>query len=183
MPTVPRLRAAFGGGAWHHVVFRRSGGKLSLSVDGGTPGGAPARPGSVTCEDGFAVLVRHLGARPDGIDRLKGSPDAFRLVRRALTAEKPAAPRASNTDTGTATTIRLPFETPPPAVRPDVGRVRRILPAGVRPPPTGTTRPAAGAPSPGFSWRASARRPPAGGRRRPCKPGSGGCDGRTQAAP
>ncbi|MCQ0025474.1 hypothetical protein M4914_22745 [Streptomyces somaliensis DSM 40738] len=67
-----RLRAAFGGGAWHHVVLRRSGGKLSLSVDGGTPGEAPAPTGSVTYEDGFAVLGPHLGARPGGADRLRG---------------------------------------------------------------------------------------------------------------
>jgi sialidase-1 len=102
---------AFGDGAWHHVVLQRSGGKLSLSVDGGTPGEATAPAGSVTYPDGFAVLGLHLGARPDGADRLKGSLDEFRLVRRALTAEELTALRTSNADTGTATTVRLPFET------------------------------------------------------------------------
>ncbi|MDX3243064.1 sialidase family protein [Streptomyces sp. ME18-1-4] len=102
---------AFGDGAWHHVVLERSGGRLSLSVDGGPPGEAPAPAGSVTYEDGFAVLGLHLGARPDGHDRLTGSLDEFRLVRRALTAEEVTALRTSNADTGTATTVRLPFET------------------------------------------------------------------------
>ncbi|WP_264932924.1 sialidase family protein [Streptomyces sp. A012304] len=102
---------AFGDGAWHHVVLQRSGGKLSLSVDGGPAGEATAPAGSVTYEDGFAVLNLHLGARPDGADRLKGSLDEFRLVRRALTAEELTALRTANADTGTATTVRLPFET------------------------------------------------------------------------
>ncbi|URN14817.1 MULTISPECIES: sialidase family protein [Streptomyces] len=102
---------AFGDGAWHHVVLQRSGGRLSLSVDGGTPGEAAAPAGSVTHQDGFAVLGLHLGARPDGANRLKGSLDEFRLVRRALTAEELTALRTSNADTGTATTVRLPFET------------------------------------------------------------------------
>ncbi|MFF3850606.1 LamG-like jellyroll fold domain-containing protein [Streptomyces sp. NPDC002328] len=102
---------AFGDGAWHHVVLQRSGGKLSVSVDGGPSGEAVAPAGSVTYEDGFAVLGLHLGARPDGFDRLKGSLDEFRLVRRALTAEELTALRTSNADTGTATAVRLPFET------------------------------------------------------------------------
>ncbi|GHK03911.1 hypothetical protein SY2F82_66100 [Streptomyces sp. Y2F8-2] len=102
---------AFGDGAWHHVVLERTNGKLSLSVDGGTPGEAAAPVGSVTYEDGFAVLGLHLGARPDGYDRFKGSLDEFRLVRRALTADELTALRTSNTDTGTATTVRLSFET------------------------------------------------------------------------
>ncbi|MEU2878860.1 sialidase family protein [Streptomyces sp. NPDC007070] len=102
---------AFGDGAWHHVVLQRSGGKLSLSVDGGTPGEAAAPAGSVTYDDGFAVAGFHLGARPDGADRLKGSLDEFRLVRRALTADEVTALRTSDADTGTATTVRLTFET------------------------------------------------------------------------
>ncbi|MER6922320.1 LamG-like jellyroll fold domain-containing protein, partial [Streptomyces spiralis] len=102
---------AFGDGAWHHVVLQRTGGKLSLSVDGGAPAEATAPAGSVTYEDGFAVLGLHLGARPDGYDRFKGSLDEFRLVRRALTTEELTALRTSNADTGTATTVRLPFET------------------------------------------------------------------------
>ncbi|WP_030167861.1 sialidase family protein [Streptomyces sp. NRRL S-813] len=102
---------AFGDGAWHHVVLQRTGGKLSLSVDGGAPAEATAPAGSVTYEDGFAVLGLHLGARPDGYDRFKGALDEFRLVRRALTTEELTALRTSNADTGTATTVRLPFET------------------------------------------------------------------------
>ncbi|MEV6737773.1 sialidase family protein [Streptomyces sp. NPDC051104] len=102
---------AFGDGAWHHVVLQRTGGKLSLSVDGGAPGEATAPVGSVTYDDGFAVLGLHLGARPDGYDRFKGSLDEFRLVRRALTADELTALRTSNADTGTATTVRLRFET------------------------------------------------------------------------
>ncbi|MFI0163385.1 LamG-like jellyroll fold domain-containing protein [Streptomyces sp. NPDC017095] len=107
----PSAAFAFGDGAWHHVVLQRAGGRLTLSVDGGTPGEAAAPAGSVTYDDGFAVLGLHLGASPDGYDRFKGSLDEFRLVRRALTAQELTALRTSNADTGTATTVRLPFET------------------------------------------------------------------------
>ncbi|MEV5350560.1 sialidase family protein [Streptomyces achromogenes] len=109
--TDPSAAYAFGDGAWHHVVLQRAGGKLSLSVDGGPSGEAAAPAGSVTYDDGFAVLGLHLGASPDGYDRFKGSLDEFRLVRRALTAQELTALRTANADTGTATTVRLPFET------------------------------------------------------------------------
>ncbi|MFI9584052.1 LamG-like jellyroll fold domain-containing protein [Streptomyces sp. NPDC052236] len=103
--------SAFGDGAWHHVVLKRSGGLLSLSVDGNVLDDAAAPAGSVTSVDTFTVSGVHLGARPDGVERFKGSLDEFRLVRRALSEEELTALRSTNQDTGTATTVRLPFET------------------------------------------------------------------------
>ncbi|MEJ8635492.1 LamG-like jellyroll fold domain-containing protein [Streptomyces sp. MS2.AVA.5] len=103
--------SGFGDGAWHHVVIERSGGLLSLSVDGKVLDDAPAPAGSVTYGDSFAVTGFQLGARPDGVERFTGSLDEFRLIRRALSGTEAAALRSSNADTGTATTVRLPFET------------------------------------------------------------------------
>ncbi|MFF3403794.1 LamG-like jellyroll fold domain-containing protein [Streptomyces sp. NPDC002659] len=103
--------SGFGDGAWHHVVLKRAGGLLSLSVDGKVLDDAPVPAGSPTYGDSFAVSGIQLGARPDGVERFKGSLDEFRLVRRALSDQELTALRSSNADTGAATTVRLPFET------------------------------------------------------------------------
>ncbi|MER5884943.1 sialidase family protein [Streptomyces sp. NPDC001941] len=103
--------AGFGDGAWHHVTLRRTGTALTLAVDGKTLGEAPAPSGSLTYGDAFAVSGFTLGARPDGADRFKGSLDEFRLIRRALSDQEVDALRLTNASTGTATTVRLPFET------------------------------------------------------------------------
>ncbi|MFF0064116.1 LamG-like jellyroll fold domain-containing protein [Streptomyces sp. NPDC005279] len=103
--------SGFGDGAWHHVALERSGGLLSLSVDGKVLDDAPVPAGSVTYGDSFAVSGIQLGTRPDGVERFKGSLDEFRLVRRALSDQELTALRSSNADTGTATTVRLPFDT------------------------------------------------------------------------
>ncbi|MFI1397379.1 LamG-like jellyroll fold domain-containing protein [Streptomyces sp. NPDC020681] len=105
------VSAGFGDGAWHHVVLKRSGGVLSLSVDGQSLDDAPVPAGSVTYGDSFAVSGIRLGTRPDGLEHFKGSMDEFRLVRRALSEAELTSLRSSNADTGTATTVRLPFET------------------------------------------------------------------------
>ncbi|MFK4224238.1 LamG-like jellyroll fold domain-containing protein [Streptomyces sp. NPDC019890] len=103
--------SGFGDGAWHHVVLKRSGTVLSLSVDGKVLDDATVPAGSVTYGDSFAVWGIQLGVRPDGGEHFKGSLDEFRLVRRALSDTELTALRASNADTGTATAVRLPFET------------------------------------------------------------------------
>ncbi|MFI8522494.1 LamG-like jellyroll fold domain-containing protein [Streptomyces sp. NPDC085481] len=104
----------FGDGTWRHVVLRRAGGQLTLSVGDGTALQAVATgavAGSVTYQDGFDVRGLQLGARPGGTakDRLKGALDEFTLIRRAL-------PDAEITTVGApfpvdnATVARLPFD-------------------------------------------------------------------------
>ncbi|MFG3346176.1 LamG-like jellyroll fold domain-containing protein [Streptomyces sp. NPDC048018] len=104
----------FGDDTWRLVVLRRQGGSLTLSVDG-TAATKQAPAGSVTYDDGFDVRGFLLGARPDGgtADRLHGSLDEFRLVRRALSDAELTALRSAATpvpaDPGTA--VRLAFDT------------------------------------------------------------------------
>jgi sialidase-1 len=95
---------------WHHVALRRSGDTLSLIVDGATLAGASAAAGSLTYGDTFAVDGFQLGAKPDGSDPLKGSLDEFRIFRRSLTDAELDDVRLNNTDLGTVTSVRLPFE-------------------------------------------------------------------------
>jgi sialidase-1 len=101
--------AAFGDGKWHHVALRRSGKTLSLAVDGATLASATTA-GSLTYGDAFAVDGFQLGAKPDGSGRLKGSLDEFRIFRRSLTDSELADVREKNTDPGTVTAVRLPFD-------------------------------------------------------------------------
>jgi sialidase-1 len=101
---------AFGNGAWHHVALQRSGGYLQLIVDGVTLGSAAAPAGAVTYGDTFAVDGFQLGAKPDGTGRFKGALDEFRIFRKALSAQELADVRISNTDPGTVTAVRLPFD-------------------------------------------------------------------------
>ncbi|WP_158846552.1 exo-alpha-sialidase [Saccharothrix deserti] len=75
---------AFGDGQWHHVVLRRTGDTLELSVDG-TVRGTAAVKGSLTYGDAFAVDGIQLGARLDGVDRFKGTLDEFRIERGGTT--------------------------------------------------------------------------------------------------
>jgi sialidase-1 len=102
--------AAFGNGSWHHIVLERAGGQLRLIVDGVSLGDADVPAGAVTYGDAFAVDGFQLGAKLDGTGRFKGSLDEFRIIRKALTAQELDDLRASNTDPGTVTGARLPFD-------------------------------------------------------------------------
>jgi sialidase-1 len=101
---------AFGDGTWHHVVLERSGGRLRLIVDGVSLANAVVPAGAVTYGDAFAVDGFQLGAKLDGTGRFKGSLDEFRIIRKALTEQELDGLRASNTDLGTVTAVRLPFD-------------------------------------------------------------------------
>ncbi|MFI5896986.1 LamG-like jellyroll fold domain-containing protein [Actinoplanes sp. NPDC051513] len=101
---------AFGDGQWHHVGLRRSSDALSLIVDGATPAGATVPAGSLTYGDTFAADGFQLGARPDGSDPLKGSLDEFQMFRRSLTDAELDDVRRNNTNLGTVTSVRLPFD-------------------------------------------------------------------------
>jgi sialidase-1 len=101
---------AFGDNQWHHIALERSGGTLSLIVDGTTVGSSSVPAGSVTSGDAFAVDGFHLGAKPDGSNPLNGSLDEFRIFHKALSADELNSVRLNNTDLGTVTGIRLPFD-------------------------------------------------------------------------
>ncbi|MFJ3905640.1 LamG-like jellyroll fold domain-containing protein [Streptomyces sp. NPDC090025] len=104
----------FGDDNWRHVVLRRQGGALTLSVDG-TAVTKQAPVGALTYDDGFDVRGLVLGARPDGgtTDRLKGGLDEFRLIRRALSDGELTALRSADTPPAAdaTTAVRLPFDT------------------------------------------------------------------------
>jgi sialidase-1 len=101
---------AFGDNQWHHIALERSGGTLSLIVDGATLGSASVPAGSVTYPDAFAVDGFQLGAKPGGSDPLNGSLDEFRIFHKALSADELTSVRLNNTDLGTVTGVRLPFD-------------------------------------------------------------------------
>jgi sialidase-1 len=74
--------AAYNDGRWHHIALIRTGGRLSLTVDGGAPSTAPDAPGTVSRTAPFGL---HLGQAVDGRSHLTGGLDEFRLCSRALT--------------------------------------------------------------------------------------------------
>ncbi|MDN3058072.1 exo-alpha-sialidase [Streptomyces sp. SRF1] len=74
--------AAYNDGQWHHLALIRGGGRLSLTVDGGTPATAPDAPGTVSRTAPFGL---HLGQAVDSRSHMTGDLDEFRLYARALT--------------------------------------------------------------------------------------------------
>jgi sialidase-1 len=82
-----RTDRAHNDGRWHHLVLRRGGGRLTLSVDG-TRVDAADVPGSVSRNSPFGV---HVGERVDGRARFTGVIDEVHVWDRALTDEEIAA--------------------------------------------------------------------------------------------
>ncbi|RKN08158.1 sialidase family protein [Streptomyces radicis] len=102
---------AFNDGGWHHLALTRSGGSLSLAVDGGAAVTAPDVPGTVSRSSTFGV---HLGQRPDNAQRLVGALDEVRVWRRALTPDELTDVRESNAappEADDAAVLRLPLDT------------------------------------------------------------------------
>jgi sialidase-1 len=98
-------------GQWHHLALVRDAGRLSLSVDGGTPVTAPDVPGSVSRTSTFGV---HAGQRPDITQRMTGALDEVRVYDRALTALELRVIRETNAvsaSPGRAPVARLPLDT------------------------------------------------------------------------
>ncbi|MFI9237723.1 exo-alpha-sialidase [Streptomyces sp. NPDC053079] len=87
-----RSVGAYDDGRWHHLALRRTGGRLTLTVDGVSTA-VPDVPGSVSRNSTFGV---HLAQRPDARAFLKGGLDEVRVYGRALTAGELAALRATN---------------------------------------------------------------------------------------
>ncbi|WP_433463383.1 exo-alpha-sialidase [Spirillospora sp. CA-128828] len=74
---------AYNDGQWHEVVLRRSGGKLTLSVDG-QAASATDPGGSVTLGKQFTIDGIHVGQRLDGVYRFHGSISDVRVYDRAV---------------------------------------------------------------------------------------------------
>jgi sialidase-1 len=97
-----RIEGARNDGAWHRVVLRRGGGRLSLFVDGERADTADL-PGSVSRDSPFEVRV---GARTDDRAHFAGAIDDVRVWERALTDEEVTGGRAA----GDGTVLWLPMD-------------------------------------------------------------------------
>jgi sialidase-1 len=100
--------SAYNDNAWHHVVLRRQGGELTLSVDGGTPVRASSPAGSISPSGAFAI---HLGARPDYAEHFRGGMDDVRIYGRALSETEVDRVRGGATDVTEEERVRLAFTT------------------------------------------------------------------------
>ncbi|MFF8403313.1 exo-alpha-sialidase [Streptomyces sp. NPDC015684] len=98
-----RTDTAYNDGAWHHLVLRRGGGRLSLSVDG-TGSSAADVPGSVSRNSPFGV---HVAQRMDGRAFFTGAIDEVQVWDRALTDEELADPAPRRSAKGTVLWLPL----------------------------------------------------------------------------
>ncbi|MEU9442673.1 sialidase family protein [Streptomyces sp. NPDC048304] len=85
-----RTDTAYNDGRWHHLVLRRGGGRLSLSVDGMQSSVADI-PGSVSRNSPFGV---HIGQRMDSRAFFTGDLDEVHVWDRALTDVEVSDPKA-----------------------------------------------------------------------------------------
>ncbi|MEU7302912.1 sialidase family protein [Streptomyces sp. NPDC007206] len=85
-----RTDTAYNDGRWHHLVLRRGGGRLSLSVDGMQSSVADI-PGSVSRNSPFGV---HVGQRMDSRAFFTGEIDEVHVWDRALTDAEASDPKA-----------------------------------------------------------------------------------------
>ncbi|WP_435243350.1 exo-alpha-sialidase [Streptomyces cucumeris] len=102
--------AAYNDGQWHHLALIRSGGRLSLKVDGGAAATVPDVPGTVSRTAPFAL---HLGQTVDGRSRMTGGLDEFRLYGRALSDTELRRIREYNAPLdghGSGALVRLPLD-------------------------------------------------------------------------
>ncbi|MEU8976057.1 sialidase family protein [Streptomyces monashensis] len=85
-----RTNTAYNDGQWHHVVLRRGGGRLMLSVDG-MQSSVSDIPGSVSRNSPFGV---HIAQRMDSRAFFTGAIDEVHVWDRALTDQELSDPRA-----------------------------------------------------------------------------------------
>ncbi|KUJ70834.1 laminin G [Streptomyces albus subsp. albus] len=102
---------AYNDGQWHHVALVRTGGRLSITVDGDSPISVPDVPGTVSRTSPFGV---HLGQSVDGRTQFTGALDEVRVYGRALTDTELRHIREFNApldgkDSGVL--LRLPLDT------------------------------------------------------------------------
>ncbi|MEV0598999.1 sialidase family protein [Streptomyces sp. NPDC050315] len=94
-------------GRWHHLALRRSGDRLSLTVDGMHTTSVADVPGSVSRNDTFGV---HLGQKPDARAHFTGALDEVRVYGRALSDRELAAVREQNAPAAAPAVLRLPLD-------------------------------------------------------------------------
>ncbi|MEU7804517.1 LamG-like jellyroll fold domain-containing protein [Micromonospora arborensis] len=120
---------AFGNDSWHHLSLVRVGGRIQLTVDGGTTATGTGVAGPVTDVAPNVVEGLRIGAKPDSTasDSFTGAIDEFRLYRQALTGDQLDQLRSSDAASldgdpaaavNQALAVRLPFQVVDGAVIP-----------------------------------------------------------------
>ncbi|MEV6168450.1 sialidase family protein [Streptomyces sp. NPDC051954] len=97
---------AYNDGRWHHLAFRRGGGKLTLFIDGETMSTADVA-GSVSRNSPFGV---HIGQRMDSRAFFTGAIDDVHVWSRALTDTEIAQVRTDGTGPVGDTVLWLPMD-------------------------------------------------------------------------
>lgn len=99
--------AAYNDGRWHHLSLRRTGGRLSLAVDGAETRTVPDVPGSVSRNSVFGV---HAGQKVDSRAHLAGDLDEVRVYGRALSDGELARVREENGRVRGPVVLDLPLD-------------------------------------------------------------------------
>ncbi len=92
---------------WHHFALQRSGGTVTLYIDGAKAASASGLQNSVSPGRPFQI---HLGQRLDGQFRLKGALDEVRLYNRALSASEISGLHSANTAIANGLRLDLDFD-------------------------------------------------------------------------
>ncbi|WP_431041424.1 exo-alpha-sialidase [Streptomyces sp. P1-3] len=101
---------AYNDGQWHHAALVRTGGRLSISVDGGPAASVLDVPGTVSRTSPFGV---HLGQALDSRSHAAGALDEVRVYGRALTDTELRHVREFNApldDLYSGVVLRLPLD-------------------------------------------------------------------------
>ncbi|MFH8344448.1 exo-alpha-sialidase [Streptomyces sp. NPDC018045] len=98
--------AAYNDGAWHHLALRRTGGRLTLTVDGAETRTVPDVPGSVSRNSVFGV---HAGQKVDSRSQLSGGLDEVRVYGRALSDAELDRVRRDNARVRGPVVLHLPL--------------------------------------------------------------------------
>ncbi|MDG4863030.1 LamG domain-containing protein, partial [Streptomyces sp. T-3] len=101
-----RTTSAYNDGQWHHIALRRTGGTLTLTLDGADITG-PDVPGTVTRNSGFGF---HVGQRVDSRAHFTGAIDEVRVYDRALSDAELAGVRSGDTTVTRDTVAWLPMD-------------------------------------------------------------------------
>ncbi|MFH8590568.1 exo-alpha-sialidase [Streptomyces rimosus] len=99
--------AAYNDGRWHHLSLRRTGGRLTLAVDGAETRTVPDVPGSVSRNSVFGV---HAGQKVDSRAHLAGDLDEVRVYGRALSDGELARVREENGRVRGPVVLDLPLD-------------------------------------------------------------------------
>ncbi|OKI00793.1 laminin G [Streptomyces sp. CB02923] len=97
---------AYNDDRWHHLALRRTGGHLTLTVDGAETRTVPDVPGSVSRNSVFGV---HAGQKPDSRSQLSGDLDEVRVYGRALDDDELARVRQDNARVRGPVVLHLPL--------------------------------------------------------------------------